>query len=59
LILVCNSRCTKDNLTASCRWQVDLDGKRHELAGEYTFSFGVAATAAFGGAYSEHTVMTY
>jgi hypothetical protein len=24
LILVCNSRCTKDNLTALCRWQVVL-----------------------------------
>ena len=24
MILVCNSRCTKDNLTAFCRWQVVL-----------------------------------
>ena len=39
--------------------QVDGQGERHELAGEYTFHFGVAETVPHGGAYTEHKVVTY
>ena len=39
--------------------QVDKAGERHELAGEYSFHFGVAETVEHGGAYAEHKVMTY
>lgn len=35
---------------------VDEAGERHAHAGEYTFRFGVAETAAHGQGYVEHTV---
>jgi hypothetical protein len=34
--------------------QVDEQGQRRELTGEYTFAFGVQQTAASGGGYVEH-----
>ena len=37
-----------------CSVQVDAEGKRYDLSGEYTFVFGVKETAAAGG-YVEHS----
>ena len=34
--------------------QVDEQGQRRELPGEYTVAFGVKETAASGGGYVEH-----
>ena len=36
--------------------QVDKQGQRHELTGDYNFAFGVKETVASGGGYVEHRV---